>query len=380
MVLFLGFHGLLFIYLLFRFVLPLRLSRPAKIGTGLLVLLVSQHYLLRMALGQMSSPEAPRWSIILEGWSFATLIGIFVLTLLYDLSLLGRRLIARRRKAAPGPDASFSPERRAALFTMVAAGTAVYGLSKALELPEIRSTDMVLARLPKGLDGLTVVQLTDIHVNPLFPERWVADLVDRVRSSKPDLIFLTGDLVDGTPGLRAKDIAPLARLRAEHGIYGCTGNHEYYSGFRDWMPLFASFGFTMLHNSHALLAIDGHPLAIAGVTDRVANGFGLPLPDPAKALAGLPDGIVRIMLEHRPDGAAGNAALGVDLQMSGHTHGGHALGLDQLVARFNAGFVHGQYIVGKMPLYVSSGAGLWNGFPVRLGVPSEITRIVLRSA
>ena len=376
---FLSIHIVIFLYLLIRFVLPLRLSRVAKIGTSLLLLLISQHYLIRRAFGQMPSPETPRWLIMLEGWSFAAIIVIFLLTLGFDLYTLARWYMFRRKSHPHTRRDSFSPERRAVLFSVLAAGTAAYALTRAIDLPEVHTTEIPLARLPKGLDGLSIVQLTDVHVSPLFPEQWVADLVARVNGIKPDLLLLTGDLVDGTPGLRAKDIAPLARLRARHGIYGCTGNHEYYSGFRDWMPIFTSFGFALLHNSHALLNIEGHHLAIAGVTDRVAQGFGLPTPSPKEALAGLSENVVRIMLEHRPNEATRNAALGIDLQLSGHTHGGHALGLNQLVARFNSGFVYGKYMVDGMPLYVSSGAGLWNGFPVRLGVPSEITKIVLRA-
>ncbi|MDR2696749.1 MAG: metallophosphoesterase, partial [Deltaproteobacteria bacterium] len=106
----------------------------------------------------------------------------------------------------------------------------------------------------------------------------------------------------------------------------------------------------------------------------------LPGPDIAGALAGAPEGAVRILLDHRPGNAPENARMGVDLQLSGHTHGGQILGMHQLVARFNQGFVYGWYQVDTMRMYVSSGAGLWNGFPVRLGVPSEIVRCVLRSA
>ena len=380
MLFFLGFHIALGLYLVFRFVLPLRLSRFAQAGAVLLVGVVSQHYLLRMAFGQMASPNTYRWLIMLEGWSFTALVVIFLLTLICDLYAVAHWLRNRRKSSVFFPPAPFSPERRAALFSLAAAGTAACGLYKAVELPEICSTEVVLPRLPKALSGLTVVQLTDIHVSPLFPERWVSDLVDRVNASKPDIIVFTGDLVDGTPGLRAADIAPLARLRSRYGTFGCAGNHEYYSGFQAWMSVFASMGMNMLHNSHALLHIDGHELAVAGVTDRVAGGFGLPMPSPAQALTGLSENTTRIMLEHRPGEAPRNAAMGVDLQLSGHTHGGHAVGMNRLVARFNEGFVQGYYMVGGMPLYVSAGAGLWNGFPIRLGVPSEITRIALRSA
>jgi predicted MPP superfamily phosphohydrolase len=112
----------------------------------------------------------------------------------------------------------------------------------------------------------------------------------------------------------------------------------------------------------------------------VAARFGLPLPDCAAALAGAPEEAPRVLLNHRPAGAEENARYGVDLQLSGHTHGGQILGLGAFVSRFNEGYLHGWYTAGGMPLYVSSGAGLWNGFPVRMGVPSEIARITLRRA
>lgn len=373
MAFFLSMHGVLFLYVLIRLVVPLRLGRPAKIALGLLLLLISQHYLVRMAFGRMASPETPRWLILVEGWCFAVLVLLFLFTLLRDCVWLARRAAPRR---APK---SFSPERRAALFAALAAGTALYGVSKGVEVPEVRSRELRLPRLPRELDGLAVAHLTDIHISPLFPAWWAQALVERVNAAKPDLILLSGDLVDGAPGLRARDIAPLRDLRAPYGVFGCTGNHEYYSGFQAWMPVFSGLGISMLLNSHALLSIQGHSLAVAGVTDPVAGGFGLPLPAKEAALRGIPEGVTRIMLEHRPGSAAESAAAGADLQLSGHTHGGHALGLDRLVARFNGGYVYGAYMVGPMPLYVSSGAGLWNGFPLRLGVPSEIARIVLRS-
>jgi predicted MPP superfamily phosphohydrolase len=136
----------------------------------------------------------------------------------------------------------------------------------------------------------------------------------------------------------------------------------------------------MLLNSHVVLEIRGQKLVVAGVTDMVAERFSLPGPDLAQALAGAPKDAARILLDHRPGNAPANAGAGVDLQLSGHTHGGQIVGINQLVARFNQGFLYGWYQVGAMRLYVSSGAGLWNGFPVRLGVPAEIARVVLRSA
>ena len=190
--------------------------------------------------------------------------------------------------------------------------------------------------------------------------------------------FPLADLVDGLPAARAESAAELRRLRARHGVLACAGNHEYYSGFKAWTEIFSDLGITMLLNGHQVLGIRGRELVLAGVTDPVAARFGLPEPDLATALAGAPDRTARILLDHRPGNAPRNARQDVDLQLSGHTHGGHAPGLNALVALFNHGYVRGWYRVEGMPLYVSSGAGLWNGFPLRVDVPSEIALITLR--
>jgi predicted MPP superfamily phosphohydrolase len=136
----------------------------------------------------------------------------------------------------------------------------------------------------------------------------------------------------------------------------------------------------MLLNEHVILNVKGEKLLIAGVTDVTAERYALPLPDVAAALAGAPASGLRILLEHRPIHAAQNAQYGFDLQLSGHTHGGQIWGVNRLVAEFNRGYLYGWYQEADMRLYVSSGAGLWNGFPLRLGVPSEIVCMKLRAA
>ena len=262
----------------------------------------------------------------------------------------------------------------------LAAGTAFWGLREAVGVPDVRNVEMVVPRLPKALDGLSIVQISDMHASPLLQSSWVNALVDRVNTLKPDLILFTGDMVDGNPTVRAADVAPLRRLRANYGIWGSVGNHEYYSDFSGWMKAFPALGMRMLLNGHAVLHIQEQPLVLAGVTDVAAERFGLPGPDLPAALQGAPQDAVRILMEHRPANAAANARHGIDLQLSGHTHGGQILGMNAVVAQFNGGYLYGQYAVDALNMYVTSGAGVWNGFPVRLGVPSEIPRIILRSA
>ena len=370
--------GSLFLYLLFRFIIPLPVSRKAKYAAGFLLLLASQQHLItRMIFGSLSSPELPPAAIAFQGWLFISLLLLFLLVLVRDMIMLAAWLVRRR----PGkPEHGFSQGRRDALICGLAFIPSAYGVYKGVSLPEAHSLEARLPNLPRQLDGLSIVQLTDLHVSPLFRGEWVQAVVDRVNTLTPDLILFTGDMVDGLPARRATAVAPLKNLRARYGKYACVGNHEYYSDYSGWMKVFPQLGISMLRNSHSVLKIQDRDVVVAGLTDIVAERYGLPLPDCTAALSGAPEDAFRILLEHRPGAAAKNATAGIDLQLSGHTHGGQIIGLNPIVASFNNNYLYGWYKVEKMLLYVSSGAGLWNGFPVRLGVPSEIPRIVLRSA
>lgn len=157
------------------------------------------------------------------------------------------------------------------------------------------------------------------------------------------------------------------------------GNHEYYTDYARWVAIFRELDLPVLENAHVSIARQGQAVTVAGVTDRQARTFAQALPDLKTALAGAADGTPVILLSHRPDNARDSAAAGVDLQLSGHTHGGQVLGLQFVPWYFNHGFVSGLYAVGAMQLYVSNGTGLWNGFALRIGRPSEITEIVLRA-
>ncbi|MDD4702151.1 MAG: metallophosphoesterase [Desulfovibrio sp.] len=375
--------GIAFIYLGIRLLLPLRVGKKTKFALALLLLIISQqHIVSRFIFGGLASPEIPATVLLVQGWCFFFLLLLLVFTLVRDLVLLvrwgARKIFASSTPAHASP--AFSSGRRQALMVVLASGTALWGVREAVNVPRVRDIEMVVPRLPKALDGLSIVQISDMHASPLLQGSWVSALVDRVNGLKPDLVLFTGDMVDGNPTVRAADVAPLRRLKANYGILGAAGNHEYYSNFSGWMKAFSALGITMLQNRHEVLNIQGQPLVIAGVTDVVAERFGLPGPGIATAVQGAPEGAVRILMEHRPVNAAINASQGIDLQLSGHTHGGQILGMNAVVAQFNGGYLYGQYKVDALNMYVSSGAGLWNGFPVRLGVPSEIPRIILRSA
>ncbi|MBQ1420207.1 MAG: metallophosphoesterase, partial [Desulfovibrio sp.] len=208
---------------------------------------------------------------------------------------------------------------------------------------------------------------------------------------RPDLVCITGDLSDGAcsfqaagGGTRREAALELAALQARLGVFACTGNHEYYSGYASWMAVYREAGIRMLQNEAIALDAGGAPLVLAGLDDPVSSRI---LAAPARTLAqvfeetpSLPRQAFALVMDHRPGRAFENAAAGASLQLSGHTHGGQCLGMARIVARANRGLVAGWYRAQGMPLYVTAGAGLWPGFPVRLGVPAEIAVIRLARA
>ena len=373
----------IFFYVALRLVVPLPLGRKAKLAAVLALLLVAeQHFFMRYFLGGMAAPGLPFGALLIQGW----LYGAFILLALFLLAMDTVALFfALARRIGLPLRLPFSQAKRASLLLVLALCLAAYGEWQAIREPETRSVEVVLDRLPPALDGLSLVQITDPHASALLRGPRLRAIVDRTLAMQPDLVLLTGDLVDGKPSDRAGDVAPLKDLRARFGVFACPGNHEYYSDYDAWMRAFADMGIVELTNSHRVLSVRGQPLVIAGLTDPAASRFGLPEPDIRAALAGIPPDVPIILMAHQPRAAPENALAGVDLQLSGHTHGGQIVWLRPLIGRFNAGFISGWYSLdkgngrGEMKMYVSNGAGLWAGFPIRLGVPAEITRIVLRS-
>ena len=258
---------------------------------------------------------------------------------------------------------------------------ASWGVWESVKVPEVRQRTVRIAALPEALRGLRIVQLTDLHIGPILGRRWLEEVVSRVNEQKPDLIVLTGDYVDGQVAELGRELEPLGELHAPLGVFAVTGNHEYYWGSAQWRRAISDLGVKFLENSHAALPVNGATLVVAGLPDAVAEKFGLPGPSLDAALRGAPAkvGSVRVLLAHQPR-LAREYLKSVDLQLSGHTHGGHMFFLQPLIAAFNNGFVRGLYEPGEGSLLVSPGTGLWGGFSCRVGVPSEISCITLEAA
>lgn len=367
---------LAYLYLVLRLIAPLPLQRATRIGLGLGLLLVCQHHVIqRWVFGTMFSPEIPRIFIILLGWLYCSFLLVLLLQLLADLALLAAWALRRGRAV----DARLTLRMRYAVVAFGMLLSAV-GVGQAVQVPEVRRVELAIRDLPPALIGFRMVQLTDLHISRLMHGDWVREVVERSNALRPDLVVITGDLIDGSPQARAGDVRPLAELAARHGVIASLGNHEYYFGAERWTRAFEGLGMRVLANRHATIDHDGGRLTIAGVTDRVAPRFGMEGPGTRRALEGsAPDAPV-VLLSHQPIGVAANAEAGIDVQLSGHTHGGMIRGVDQVVKRANGGYVSGGYRIGGMQLYVSNGTGLWNGFPIRLGVPAEITEFVLKRA
>ncbi len=386
--------GVLFLYVLVRGVLPLRVSGAWKIVLSVLIFLCAFKVMIcRHFFGEGPALEMSWWALALSAWANAAVVMLALFLVLRDLGLTAALPLRRRRArtgaaetkdAGPTPSAGAAGERAARASRwgqgLIAAAAVLGGAGvwQGLRVPAVRRVDIFLPRLPAALDGLRLAQLSDLHISAAFPREWVQAVVERTNAFKPDVTVITGDLIDGTPQRRRDDVAPLASLHARYGVFACVGNHEYYSGLEPWLQAFRRLGLVVLRDEHRVLRINGAQLVLAGVSDIVERRYGGKGPDAPRALAGSPQGAPRILLAHQPLEARANARLGVDLQLSGHTHGGQIVPVNLLVAALNNGYLKGLYTVGNMQLYVNPGTALWGGFPVRLLVPSEITGITLR--
>ena len=356
-----------------RFLWPLHIPAFLKGGVAILLLIASQYHLwCRLSSGSVFSPEFPRAVVIVANWAF----GAILLLALFQFSLDACTLMMMvvRWSSVAVPDSI-----RYAM-AVAAAILAAIGVQQATRVPPLNDIEINIAGLAPQFDGYTLLQLTDLHISRLFPAAWTKAVVDRSNALAPDLIVVTGDFIDGTIGARRADVAPLSGLHARDGTLFIPGNHEYFFGYQSWMRHLAGMGMRPLANDHVVVERNGGKLVIAGVTDVSAPQTGDPAPDLGAALRGAPAGVPVILLDHQPRNAREAAARGIALQLSGHTHGGMILGFDWLFAGANGGFVSGFYDVNGMVLYVNNGTALWPGFALRLGRPSELTRITLRVA
>jgi uncharacterized protein len=322
-----------------------------------------------------------------SAWISAAAYGWMGVAILLFFLLLGSEVV---RGAAHGWSAAFTgpmdPGRRLTLsrgiagaVSMLALGLAGSGTASALGQVALRAVRVPLARLPRSMAGFRIVQLSDLHVGPTLGRAWLREVVDRTNAQEPDLVVITGDLVDGSVDSLRDDVSPLADLRAKYGVYFVTGNHEYYSGADAWIAELDRLGIKTLRNERVSIGEGAESFDLAGVDDwsakRFGRGHGASL---ERALAGRDASRELVLLAHQPKQIEEAAAMGVGLQLSGHTHGGQIFPWNFFV-RLDQPFVAGLDKLGDTHIYVSRGTGFW-GPPMRVAAPSEISVITLDRA
>lgn len=263
---------------------------------------------------------------------------------------------------------------RPVFASLAAAGLAVLGYIGLVEprSPRFEQIELKLNTLPAGLDGLRIGQLSDLHLGQPFSEQNARWAIEQMQRDQPDLIVITGDFTS-KPKAVAKVAPLLASLRAPLGIYAITGNHDYWDNLVLLRNTLADLGIPLMFNEHRRLEWNGTEFYLLGLDDMWDG-----TPDLLVANTGVPQGVFRLLLEHSPDFADEAAAAGIDMQLSGHTHGGHIRwpGLGAAVLpRHGIKYDKGLFKVGEMQLYVSRGLG---GGPFRLFSPPEATLITLR--
>jgi predicted MPP superfamily phosphohydrolase len=253
-----------------------------------------------------------------------------------------------------------------------AVGTVGYGTYGVLRGPSVKRVTVPLAKLPRSAHGFRIAVVSDIHLGPVLGRGFAQKVVDTINATQPDLIAVVGDLVDGSVKDLGPAAAPLAQLKARHGAFFVTGNHEYFSGAEQWVEEVRRLGLRPLENARVELpAFD-----LAGVNDVAGESEGQG-PDFAKALGDRDTTRASVLLAHQPVQIHDAVEHGVDLQLSGHTHGGQ-LWPGNFIADLANPTLAGLERYGDTQLYVSRGAGAW-GPPTRVGAPSDITVVELAS-
>lgn len=359
------------LYEIVSLILPLKISIYAKILCALILLsgLIKTMLYFRTPTG-FDIYELSYSTTLIISAIYNFMIVVFFMLVLKDFAWLLCKLLLRKT----------FPYSHASTFVLVLGVVAtIYGTYQGIKLPEVRTHEIFINGLHEDLDGFRIAMLVDIHASTLNNRSFVKSIVDRTNSLSPDVILIPGDFVDGHVINRYSDVEPLKDLKAANGVYGTSGNHEYYFDFNGWMSTLKNFHVNILENEHVIITSGDGKLIIAGIPDPTGGRMGLVAPDIAHALENAPENLPVILMHHQPQFARDNAKYNISLQISGHTHGGQMPGIDLLVKKFNNGFLRGFYDVDGMQLYVSPGSSQWNGLPLRIFDPSEITLFILRA-
>ena len=331
-----------------------------------------------MPLTLLAMRWLPRAANAPLAWLVYTWMGLaFYLFLLTVLSDAGRGIAALVGGLPKDPERRILLARTLAVVVgAVSALIGAGGVANAVRGFDLRHVRVPLAKLPRSATGYAIVQITDVHVGPTIGRDFVEAVVRETNALGPDMVVITGDLVDGTVDQLRTLVEPLRDLRARDGVFFVTGNHEYYSGADEWIAHLATLGVRVLRNERVAIR---EAFDLAGVDDASAHRM---LPnhgqDVARALEGRDVSKAVVLLAHQPKALKDAVAGQVDLQLSGHVHGGQMVPFNWLV-RIDQPLVAGLHRIRDTWVYVSTGTGYW-GPPMRVGTTAELTRIELVAA
>ncbi len=364
------------VYLYRRLVRDVTQTRWVRLGGALL--------LSTLAGGAMAARTIFRGTGMSQ--PLAIFLGLWIALVLYTLMSLIAVDLARwasgMRRKDPAP---VNPERRAFLARAVAGGSLVsggalasWGVYRAYEPARIHEVTVRLAGLPKSLEGFTIAHLSDLHIGSILQQKYVDELVSRTNGFKPDLVAITGDLVDGKPSEIGRFVSRLGGLNAKYGTHFCSGNHDHYAGWAEWSKHLTGMGVNVLKNRRVVIGDEGGSFDLLGVEDfgsrLVQVGY-----DPDLAAANRDPSRASVLLSHQPNGFDDAVRLGIGLQLSGHTHGGQTFPATGIASLMWGSRTVGLSREGSAQLFTSRGCG-FVGPPMRLGSPSEIIKLVLLPA
>jgi predicted MPP superfamily phosphohydrolase len=374
-------------------------GRGRRIGTATVAALFG----LLLAALVLSRRISPEYSSVVAWPGYVWLALVLYLTLLLAVLEIPR-LVLNRRPARTAAEPESEPvlvggsapaaapplpavadtgrrlfiARSLAVATGVAAGGIVgYGMTQALGAPVIKRVPITLGKLNPSLSGFRIAVVSDIHLGPLLGRPHTERIVRMINELQPDLVTVVGDLADGTVSELGEAAAPLQDLVSRHGSFFVTGNHEYFYDAQPWLAELGKWGVHPLRNERLRIEQGGASFDLAGINDVTGRGHD-DAPDIAKALAGRDTSKPVVLMAHQPVQVSDAAAHGVDLQLSGHTHGGQMFPFNYAVT-LQQPVVAGLAKVDDTWLYVSRGAGFW-GPPVRVGAPPDITLVELRAS
>ena len=371
------------LYVIARAVFPMKTHWGVKLVlAGIAAMAAFKFHVFYMIEGEnFFTPNLPAEVVWSGCWLFCAVFGFAMVLLATDIIRLPLHLILRLTGCKPSKRNWRTCNNYINLvLLLVTLGITGWGTWCGIQVPTPNPHTIVLNSIPNEARPIRLVQLTDLHADSTKNADFYREIVQRTNLVKPDVVVITGDFADGSVQDCGAALAPLADLKAPMGVYAVTGNHDYFWGCSEWLHYLESLGIRIINNQFVQLRSEPEgewppkELCLIGLPDPMARRIGdkpadlsTLIPPPEQRFGPL------VLLAHQPRIADVAAGHGVDLQLSGHTHGGQFPGLQQLVARMNNGYAHGLYSIGNMQLFVAPGTSLWTPVCLRLGVPAEIS-------